>query len=165
MTVFDRDVESQRHDLVQVLPRIRRWVEEGGLAVIFPQYASGPEDSSLVPSIHFERWPATEADAPVLIDSVGSLLREPNRLSAEDWQGWIVDRAMGVVSVPPADNAIFPVRSSQAKKPLVAAMHIGKGTVRFVSLDLVSQFLNVHPGSLRLFVNLLSPVPNAPIGR
>ena len=163
--VFDRDVESQRHDLGQVLPRIRRWVEEGGLAVIFPQYASGPEDSSLVPSIHFERWPATEADAPVLIDSVGSLLREPNRLSAEDWQGWIVDRAMGVVSVPPADNAIFPVRSSQAKKPLVAAMHIGKGTVRFVSLDLVSQFLNVHPGSLRLFVNLLSPVPNAPIGR
>jgi LmbE family N-acetylglucosaminyl deacetylase len=106
------------------------------------------------------RGRVTREDAPVeILAPDASLLTSPNRITAEDWDGWVQERGL-----------YFPARWSEAYQPLLriadpgepaedGALLVaptGRGQFVYCALALHRQLKNLHPGACRLFANLVS---------
>lgn len=111
------------------------------------------------------RGRVTQEDAPVqLLDAEHPLLTFPNRIGAEDWDGWVHERGLyfpaefGAEYTPllaMADQGV-PGTSGLERGSLLHA-RCGEGEFVYCALSLYRQLKNLHPGAVRLLANLISP--------
>ncbi len=161
-----------REDLKANNARLLDWVKAGGrLVVQYNKYEfndRGRGDSPYAP------YPAkvgngrvTDETAPVTIrETDNPIFASPNRITAEDWAGWVQERGLYFLGekdpryrdlVVTADP--FPYNAGEKLGSLVEAKY-GEGTWLYVGLGLWRQLPAGVPGAYRLLANLLgSPGP------
>jgi hypothetical protein len=102
----------------------------------------------------------TDEAAPVrVLEPRARLLTVPNRITDEDWLGWVQERSLYMPSL--ADRAWTPLiamhdpgEPENANALLTA--RVGSGQYVYTSLALFRQLPAGVPGGIRLFINLLS---------
>jgi hypothetical protein len=103
----------------------------------------------------------TRADAPVrVLRRDHPLLTHPNRIGAEDWDGWEQERALYLPSAwSDACEEVLELRDPDQppeRGALLYARH-GDGEYVYCALSLWRQLKKLHPGAVRLLANLLTP--------
>ncbi|MCK5944623.1 MAG: PIG-L family deacetylase, partial [Planctomycetes bacterium] len=105
----------------------------------------------------------TRPDAPVevlLPDHV--LMRHPNRIRPSDWDGWVQERALYLTEVY-ADQFEEVLEIGDPGQPrergALLYTRTGDGEYVYCSLALWRQLKKLHPGAVRMLVNLLTPAP------
>lgn len=149
--ILDRDVLAAAPPSGSWIDGLVTWTRAGGSLVILPQFAV--PDLQL-PWGSFSRRRQFPIEAALDIDTLAESVRGPNRLSPEDWNGWVIGRSWGVVL--PKVSGQVSVKESTTGESLLVHLPDGEGKVTLVALDLGSQFINVHPGAHRLLANLVS---------
>jgi LmbE family N-acetylglucosaminyl deacetylase len=105
----------------------------------------------------------TRPDAPVrVLQRDHLLLTHPNRIGAEDWDGWDQERALYLPSEWSEQcDAVLELHDPgqpPARGALLYARH-GDGEYVYCALSLWRQLKKLHPGAVRLLANLLTPSP------
>ena len=154
--LIDRDAFGLRSDGAGIARAIEKWVRTGGHCVILRQDPRSNRDNPLMRELSFGPGHVVPPESPVAGDSTGGVLSAPNRLSAADWSGWIVSRALSGIAAGGAGNIVVHLRDGESGLPLVASARAGEGMITAVALDLVPQLQIVHPGAYRLLANLVS---------
>jgi hypothetical protein len=149
--ILDRDVLAAAPPTGGWIDGLAPWVRAGGGLVILPQFAASDVQ---LPWGSFSKRSQFSTAAPLETDTLAMPLLGPNRLSPEDWKGWVIGRSWGVVL--PNMNGHVIVKESTTGEALLVSFSDGEGTVTLVALDLGSQFVNIHPGAHRLLANLVS---------
>lgn len=155
-----------RQGLVDEMSRIRDWVEDGGTLVTLYHRPWDNWDPETVPPRRLEigqpslRWRVTDAQADVTHLTDHALLSEPNRITQEDWTGWVKER--GLYFAKSWDDAYTPLlsMSDPGEDALTGGLltaEIGKGRHTHCSLVLHHQMANLVPGAFRLMANLIAP--------
>ena len=106
------------------------------------------------------RWRVTDEAAAVTVLAEHDVLRAPNVIGPEDWDGWVKER--GLYFAKSWDEAYTPLLSmaDPGEAPLTGALlvgEIGKGRHVHTSLILHHQMENLVPGAFRLMANLITP--------
>lgn len=157
-----------RPDLEANNQALLEYAQRGGSVLVMyqktqewkPEYAPYP--------IRVSHNRVTVEDSPVtLLAPEHPLFTTPNTISDEDWSGWIQERGL-----------YFPDQWDENYAPLVACVDpgedippgsllyapVGEGDYLYCALGLYRQIRELHPGALRLFVNMLAlgtPEPTA----
>ncbi|WP_243371917.1 PIG-L family deacetylase [Microvirga solisilvae] len=156
-----------RKDLQAATRLLHRFVEEGGhLVTLYHRPTDGwnPDATPLrrlvigSPSL---RWRVVDPAAPVtVLKSESPLLTHPNRIEAEDWQGWDKERGLYFAAeYDPAYEELLAL-SDPGEKPLKGSLvsaRIGRGRHTHVALVLHHQLDKLVPGAFRLLANLVQP--------
>ncbi len=142
--------------------RLVQFVRNGGTLVI-ERGTSATASSPIMP------WPITvakvaeqvgRADAPVrALDPAARVLNWPNRITADDWNDWIMARAQDVpTTVDSRYTRVLEIHDPDApeNRNSILLARVGKGTVVYTTLTLDEQIGGGVSGALRLMVNLLS---------
>lgn len=143
-------------------PRIIQWVERGGTLLLqYQQYQFAQGGFPPLP-LTFDR-PAervTEPDAAVtFIHPDHPLLNTPNRITSEDFLGWIQER--GLYFPSSWDSGWSPLLSMHdagepARLGSLLYTSLGKGKVIYTGLSFFRELPAGVPGAWRLFINLLA---------
>jgi len=94
-----------------------------------------------------------------MLESKHPIFTTPNSITEADWDGWIQERGL-----------YFPDKWDDAYTPLIATAdpgefippgscliaEYGEGTYFYTALGWYRQLRALHPGSLRVFVNMLA---------
>lgn len=154
-----------RPDLLAANARLHQWVRDGGnLVTLYHRPGDNwvsqdtpPKPISIgTPSL---RWRVTDPAAPVqVLEPEHPLLAGPNRITAEDFDGW--DKERGLYFAASWDAAYTPLlaMSDAGEAPLTGALisgRIGKGRHTHTSLVLHHQLDKLVPGAFRLLANLV----------
>ena len=112
---------------------------------------------------HIGKERVTRADAPIrLLVPSHRLLTAPNAIRAEDWDGWEQERGLYFPSVYAAEYEEIVECGDPGMQPLQSALlyaRHGDGEFVYCALSLWRQLKKLHPGSVRLLANLLTPTP------
>jgi len=146
-------------------PRLLEFCRRGGRLVVlyhkdteFNSSSSGFVGSPY--PLHLGKGRVTREDAPVeILRPEHILLTSPNRIQAEDWDGWVQERGLYFPDeyAPEYEEVIAMADLGQRKSKgaLLFARH-GAGEYVYCALSLYRQLDNLHPGACRLFANLIS---------
>lgn len=98
-----------------------------------------------------------------ILNPAAPVLNAPNRISADDFAGWVQDRSLYMPrTFDPAYQALLeahdPNEAENRGALLVAPL--GRGTYVYTTLAFFRQLPNGVPGAARLFVNLLGARPD-----
>ncbi|HEU5305059.1 MAG TPA: PIG-L family deacetylase [Gemmatimonadales bacterium] len=102
----------------------------------------------------------TDETAPVrIVSREHPVVRLPNRLSADDWKGWVQER--GLYFARTWDKRYRPILETHdaGEAPLMGGLlvgSVGKGTYVYTGLSFFRQLPAGVPGAFRLFANLLA---------
>jgi LmbE family N-acetylglucosaminyl deacetylase len=142
--------------------RLAQFVRNGGTLVI-ERGTAATASSPIMP------WPITvakvaeqvgRADAPVrVLDPAARVLHWPNRITAEDWNDWIMGRAQDVpTTVDPRYTRVIETHDPGAPENsnTILLARMGKGMLVYTTLTLDEQIGGGVSGALRLMINLLS---------
>jgi hypothetical protein len=101
----------------------------------------------------------TEEDAPVTFtDPQSPLLNSPNKITQDDFKGWVQERASYMPSTFDAHYRTMLSMNDPGEpvnRAAILAASYGKGTYIYVPLALFRQLPAGVPGSARIFANLL----------
>jgi hypothetical protein len=155
---------SVRPELLSAQPRIDAFVRAGGTLLVQYQSASFPSPLPL----DLGRSPEKVVDeaAPVkLLVPYDPLLNWPNKITAEDFSGWVEERGHSfAASWAPAFTALTetadPGQDPQRGGLLIA--HPGKGSYIYLAYALHRQLPELGSGAYRLLANLLSAGQQTP---
>jgi hypothetical protein len=141
--------------------RLLDWARGGGTLVV--QYQQDIARPGLAPfplTLAQRAERVTEEDATVrLLDASNPLLTSPNRITMQDFAGWVQERATYMPTtfdpaytplLEMADVGMTPNRSGILIAPLE------RGTYVLTTLAFFRQLPAGNPGAARLFVNLLA---------
>ena len=107
------------------------------------------------------RGRVTRADAPVqVLLPRHVLLRHPNVIRPSDWDGWVQERALYLPRVYAADfQEVLEIGDPGQPRERGALLYARTGDGEFVycALALWRQLKKLHPGAVRMLVNLLTP--------
>jgi hypothetical protein len=156
-------------ELAQANDRLFEFARRGGTVVVqYGQYEMARP--GMMPYPITLGWPhdrVTEEDAPVrMLDAGAPELRSPNRLTGQDFAGWVQERGLYMPRsfderyrplVETNDTGYPPNRGGVLVAPL------GDGVYVYTTLSFFRQLPAGVPGAARLFVNLLS-AGRAPAG-
>lgn len=147
-------------------PRLLDYVRAGGRLVVF--YHKDSEYN--LERAGFRGWPyplhvgkgrVTHEDAPVEMLENHPLLLFPNRIRAEDWDGWVQERGLYFPDRY-AEQYDELLRMADPGQPVergaLLYARYGEGDFVYCALALFRQLKNLHPGACRLLANLVSPV-------
>ena len=143
-------------------PNLLQWVEGGGTLVV--QYATRNWRSDLVAPIGpaaltIGRGRVTDETAPVTFLAPDSpLLTTPNRITAEDFVGWVQERGLyfGESWAPAWQPVLAMADPGEApQEGSVLAMDHGKGRIVYTGLSFFRQLPEGVAGAYRLFANLI----------
>jgi hypothetical protein len=154
--IVDRRALSIRGNLISHRPELERFVSGGGHLIILAQDAVVWNEKPLVDDIRLAPSFSLDVDAPLDVDTTHALLSRPNRITSEDWDGWLYRRGYHTVSINDPNEFSVPVSTGKMRSPLVLSRSVGKGNITYVDLALSPQWMNIHPGAFRLLANLLS---------
>lgn len=142
-------------------PYLLNYVSEGGTLLVQYNVSGGLRTTDLGPyPLALTRSRVTDETAPVTVVNPGSrVLNYPNRITQEDFDGWIQERGLYFVGDADANyerplSIADPGESANDGSLLVA--RYGKGNFVYTSLSFFRQLPAGVPGAYRLFVNLLA---------
>ena len=146
--------------------RLLQFVYDGGTLVV--QYNKSQEWSSLYAPYPLEigRERVTAKDAPMrLLEPEHALVTAPNRLTDEDWHGWVQERGLYFASswapeYTPLVECADPGEELHRGAWLVA--HHGAGVYIYNALSLYRQVDSLVAGGVRIMANMVSYRPTAP---
>jgi hypothetical protein len=126
------------------------------LAADSPATGSAADATPAAPVSH-DRVTDETAPVRILVPDHPAVLR-PNRLEAEDWNGWVQER--GLYFARTWDAAYRPILETHdpGEAPLEGGLlvaTVGKGTYVYTGLSFFRQLPAGVPGAFRLFANLL----------
>lgn len=163
--VVDRNAYFTRPELSRHNRCLLGYVRQGGNLVVLNQR---PDDwNLLLANTPFAPYPlklskdriAIESSAVKILDTEHPLMSKPNKISASDFEGWVVERANSIphqwaTEYTPLLEAGDPGEEPKRGGLLVA--RYGEGTYVLVSFSLKQQLLAGNAGAYRLFANLTS---------
>lgn len=147
--------------LAEANPKLEAFARGGGTVVV--QYGQNELQGIGMLPHPIEMMPparVTDEAAPVrVLDPRARVLTVPNRITEEDWAGWVHERSLYMPSF--ADSAWRPVIAlrdpDEPENPnALLIARVGAGQYVYTSLALFRQLPAGVPGGLRLFINLLS---------
>jgi LmbE family N-acetylglucosaminyl deacetylase len=159
---------SNRPELTTAQARLEEFVRNGGTVIV--QYQSGNFPAPLALSMN-NRMPERVVDeqSPVkLLNTDNPLLKQPNAITAADFEGWVEERGHSFLDT--WDPGFTPLTETEdtgqdpQRGGLVVA-HPGKGTYIYVAYALYRQLPELVPGAYRLLANLLSAGASGPATR
>lgn len=105
----------------------------------------------------------TIEDAPVtILAPTASLLTQPNKIGADDWVGWVQERAT-YMPTSADKNYTALLAMNDPGEPVnrngLLVAPFGKGSYVYVTLALFRQLPNGVPGAARLLMNLINAAP------
>jgi hypothetical protein len=147
--IVDRDGLADIREVTEIVD----WVASGGNLVVFPQHSEEvANELKKAFGMWFRPIRSLPPTAPVEMDE--TVTTSVNRLKGDETNGWVADRASYVVESAPDAKVRQLIRGDDAT--LVARRVLGRGSVMFVAVDFWPQFVNLHPGAISLFANLLA---------
>jgi hypothetical protein len=157
---------NERADLKAALPGLFAWVEAGGTVIAQYNRPNGLQADPLGPYPLSIEGPApqqrvTDERAPVtLLATDHAALNAPNKIGAEDFDGWVQERGAYFPSKWDTDHyTTLLAMSDPGEAPLQSSVLIarhGKGYYVYTGLSFFRQLPAGTPGAYRLFANLLS---------
>lgn len=157
-----------RPALAALMPAIHQWVRNGGTLLTLYHRPWDNWDIRHTAPAPLEigkpslRYRVTDEAAPVtpLIPD-HPLLNSPNRITADDWHGWVKER--GLYFAKSWDAAYKPLLQMADKgeaphKGALLSGHFGKGQHHHCALVLHLQMEALVPGAFRLMANLTEPI-------
>jgi LmbE family N-acetylglucosaminyl deacetylase len=142
-------------------PRLMEYVKNGGNLVVQYNNNSGLVVKQIGPyPFTVVNRRVTDEDATItVLDQQSPVLNYPNKISQDDFKGWIQERGLYFVSdIAPQYKAIFQM-NDKGESPLNGSLIVGdygKGRFVYTSLAFFRELPAGVPGAYRLFVNLLS---------
>ncbi|TSD64929.1 PIG-L family deacetylase [Inquilinus sp. KBS0705] len=142
-------------------PKLMEYVKNGGNLVVQYNNNNGLVTQQLGPypfKVVNER--VTNEDAPVTIfDSSNPVLNYPNKITQNDFNGWIQERSIYMVNnIDPMYKAPLQMHDpgQQPQNGSLIVADYGKGRYIYTSLVFFRELPAGVPGAYRLFINLLS---------
>lgn len=160
---------NTRPDLVAARERVLEYVENGGTLVVQYNTASfrrrGPDSA---PAATLGPYPMTEsrlrvtdehADVSFPAGAEHPLLSVPNRITADDFEGWVQERGLYFMSDWDERYDAVLACSDEGENPLAGGMlyaRYGEGVYVFTGYSWFRQLPAGVPGAFRIFANLIS---------
>ncbi len=154
-----------RKELIDLRGRLWEYVKKGGHLLV--QYHKPRQDGPqrFVPfegvtmTRPAERVTYEDAEIEFLLPN-HPILNQPNKLTEEDFDGWVQERGLYFLSTWP--EGLQPILSSHdpgepARKGGLLDGRLGKGTYRYCAYALFRQIPAGVPGAYRLLANLVTP--------
>jgi hypothetical protein len=141
--------------------RLMEYVKNGGNLVVQYNNNSGLLVKQIGPyPFRVVNQRVTNEDAEVtVLDKQSPVLNYPNKITQDDFKGWIQERGLYFVSdIDPQYKAIFQMNDKD-EAPLNGSLIVadyGKGRFVYTSLAFFRELPAGVPGAYRLFINLLS---------
>jgi hypothetical protein len=152
-------------ELVSSTGCLLRYVKQGGSLVVFQQQA---DDWNLVLSraqvmpfpISLSKERITIETAPVkILDAEHLLMSKPNKVAAQDFEGWIDERAANLPREWATEYTPLLESSDPGQEPrrggLLVAKY-GEGSFIYTSYAWRRQLLAMNPGAYHILANLIS---------
>jgi LmbE family N-acetylglucosaminyl deacetylase len=142
--------------------RLLEYVERGGTLVV--QYNTPERALEGVPlgpyPFKLSQERVTDEDAAMtMLAPDDPVLNAPNKITAEDFKGWVQERGLYFASdFDPRYTPLFSAHDPGEKdlKGSTLVARVGRGTYVFTALDFFRQLPAGVPGAYRLFVNMIS---------
>lgn len=157
---------NENKALAKNLPALFAYVRDGGNVIAQYNRPNGLRSAQLGPyplSIEGDapRYRVTDEEAPVtLLQPDSPALTTPNRITADDFKGWVQERgAYFPSSWDPARYTPILAMSDPGEPPLEGSLLIareGRGYFVYTGLAFFRQLPAGVPGAYRLFANLVS---------
>ncbi|KAA6456903.1 PIG-L family deacetylase [Acidobacteria bacterium AB60] len=149
---------STRPELTTAQPRLDAFVRNGGTLVVQYQSANFPAPLPLALGRIPDR--VVDEQAPVeLLDASAPLLQSPNRITPEDFNGWVEERGHSFMESWDPGYTPLTETADAGQDPQRGGLlvtHPGKGTYVYVAYALYRQLPELVPGAYRILANLLS---------
>ena len=137
------------------------YVHQGGNLLIQYNTSRGLKTRTITPySIELSRDRITDENSKVkMLDSKHPLLNYPNKISLEDFEGWVQER--GLYFPKQWDKNFSPLfemsdPGEQPKRGALLVANYGEGKVVYTGLSFFRQLPAGVPGAYRLFFNLIA---------
>jgi LmbE family N-acetylglucosaminyl deacetylase len=151
-----------RDDLAQANARILAFARGGGTVIAQYNKYEYPE-GGFAPYPVTMRRPhdrITDPDAAVtLLDPSHPLLRGPNRIGDEDFEGWVQERGLYFLETWDANFTPLLEMADPGEDPVrggLVVASVGEGAYVYTGLSLFRQWPRGVPGAFRLLANLVS---------
>ena len=154
--LVDRRALSLKPQIKDLKNDMVNFVKKGGHLIVFAQDAVTWNESPLWSGMDLTPTVQYDENIELKLSSTHTLLKQPNPIASQDWNGWLYSRGYNIVSGNALENMELPVREKHSGKPLIVSLTGGKGKQTYVDLALGHQWMNIHPGAYRLLANLIS---------
>lgn len=141
--------------------KLMEYVKNGGNLVVQYNNNSGLVTKQIgpYPFTVVNRRVTDEEAVITVLDQQNPVLNYPNKITQDDFKGWIQERGLYFVSdIDPQYKSIFQM-NDKGEQPLNGSLIVGnygKGRFVYTSLAFFRELPAGVPGAYRLFVNLLS---------
>src|SRR6185312_14084179 len=149
-------------ELAAANARLLDWVRHGGTLVVqYGQYEmTAPGRLPYPISLGRPAARVTDENAPVrILVPNDPVLTWPNKLSDDDWRGWVQERSLYMPSMPIDSHYTTPISMNDPDEPpnsgAILETRLGSGTYVYTTLSLFRQLPAGNAGASRLFLNLL----------
>ena len=163
--IVDRLAYLARPDALTCNRCLLRFVRQGGnLLVLYQQ----PDDWNLIltrtalapfPVKLSKNRITLETVSVKILDPDHPLMTKPNKITAQDFEGWVDERALYVPSEWAADyTALLESGDAgeQAQRGGLLIARYGEGTFIYMTYNLHRQLLAANRGAYRIFANMIS---------
>ncbi|WP_040627595.1 PIG-L family deacetylase [Mucilaginibacter paludis] len=147
--------------LIVEQPRLMEYVKNGGNLVIQYNNNAGLVLNNIGPyPFKVVNQRVTDENAKVtILEPKSALLNYPNKITGNDFDGWVQERGLYFVSGADAQYQAVLQMNDPGETPNAGSLittNYGKGRFTYTSLSFFRQLPAGVPGAFRLFVNLLS---------
>ena len=154
--LVDRRALSLKPQIKDLKNDMVNFVKKGGHLIVFAQDAVTWNESPLWSGMDLTPTVQYDENIELKLSSTHTLLKQPNPIASQDWNGWLYSRGYNIVSGSALKSAELPVRVADSGEALIVVSADGKGKQTYVDLALGHQWMNIHPGAYRLLANLIS---------
>ncbi|MGH9789344.1 MAG: PIG-L family deacetylase [Candidatus Acidiferrales bacterium] len=151
-----------RADLAEQTPRLLEYAKGGGVLIVEHQGRGwDPQKLAPYPAVKSGNSPrVTVETAPVrVLLPKHALLNSPNRIGADDWDGWVQERGLYFWESWPEEYQALLEMADPGEPPQRGSLlyaRYGEGAYIYCGLALFRQVRAGVPGGVRLYLNLLS---------
>ena len=155
--VMDAGALTTHPDISLHKDLLKDFVENGGHLIVLVQHAETWNRAPLWDGMRLEPSFSLDAESNIIMSNSSRLFSIPHRISADDWKGWIFNRGFNKLTLTSNAIAETPLKGKigTGEHPLVISERVKAGRRTYVDLNLDHQWLNIHEGAFRFFVNLL----------
>ncbi|TWJ03284.1 LmbE family N-acetylglucosaminyl deacetylase [Mucilaginibacter frigoritolerans] len=149
-------------------PKLMEYVKNGGNLLVQYNNNAGIVTKQIGPyPLRVVNQRVTDEDAKVtILDQQSPVLNYPNKISQDDFNGWIQERGLYFVSdIDPQYKTVLQMNDpgEAPNNGSLVVGNYGEGRFIYTSLAFFRQLPAGVPGAYRLFINLLSKPKNQPL--